>query len=141
MNSKYEVLLSMPHHVSKSRPQMSAHDRAAQFSPFAALTGYDGVLQETGRVTEQRIDLTEEQKAVLDHRIRWLVGQVNSHPAVSITYFVKDVRKEGGAYLTHSGKIRKIQEYERLLVLEDGIQIPIDDILRVEAEHFQGELE
>ena len=141
MNSKYEVLLSMPHHVSKSHPQMSANDRAAQFSPFAALTGYEGVLQETGRVTEQRIDLTEEQKAVLDHRLRWLAEQGNSHPAVSITYFVKDARKEGGAYLTHSGKIRKIQEYERLLVLEDGILIPIDDILMLEIEHFRVELE
>lgn len=141
MNTKYEVLLSMPHHVSKSHPQMSAHDRAAQFSPFAALTGYEGVLQETGRVTEQRVDLTEEQKAVLDRRLRRLAEQVNSHPAVSITYFVKDARKEGGAYLTHSGKIRKIQEYERLLILEDGIQILIDDILMLEAECFQVESE
>lgn len=141
MNPKYEVLLSMPHHVSKNHPQMSAHDRAAQFSPFAALAGYEGVLQETGRVTEQRIDLTEEQKAVLDRRLRRLTEQVNSHPAVSITYFVKDARKEGGAYLTYSGKIRKIQKYERLLILEDGIQIPIDDILMLETEGFQAESE
>lgn len=141
MNPKYEPLLSMHHHVSKIHAQMSAHDRAAQFSPFAALTGYEGVLQETGRVTEPRVDLTEEEKAVLDRRLRWLAEQGNSHPAVSITYFVKDARKEGGAYLTHSGKIRKIQEYERLLVLEDGIQIPIDDILMLEIECFQAKPE
>lgn len=113
MTGEYEDIIHLPHHVSSKRPQMSMLDRAAQFSPFAALTGYDDAIQETGRLTEQKIELDEETLEKLDERFQILQEHLCEQPEVRFTYFKPDERKEGGAYLTVSGIVRKIKLYER----------------------------
>ena len=136
MTGEYEDIIHLPHHVSSKRPQMSMLDRAAQFSPFAALTGYDDAIQETGRLTEQKIELDEETLEKLDERFQILQEHLGEQPEVQFTYFKSDERKEGGAYLTASGVVRKIKLYEREILLQDGTIIPVDDILKMESFIF-----
>ena len=136
MTGEYEDIIHLPHHVSSKRPQMSMADRAAQFSPFAALTGYDDAIQETGRLTEQKIELDEETLEKLDERFQILQEHLGEQPEVQFTYFKSDERKEGGAYLTASGVVRKIKLYERKILLQDGTIIPVDDILKMESSIF-----
>lgn len=136
MTGEYEDIIHLPHHVSSKRPQMSMLDRAAQFSPFAALTGYDDAIQETGRLTEQKIELDEETLEKLDERFQILQEHLGEQPEVRFTYFKPDERKEGGAYLTVSGVVRKIKLYEREILLQDGTIIPVDDILKMESSIF-----
>lgn len=136
MTGEYEDIIHLPHHVSSKRPQMSMLDRAAQFSPFAALTGYDDAIQETGRLTEQKIELDEETLEKLDERFQILQEHLSEQPEVRFTYFKPDERKEGGAYLTVSGVVRKIKLYEREILLQDGTIIPMDDILKMESSIF-----
>ena len=113
-------------------------DRAAQFSPFAALTGYDAAIKETGRLTDQRIELSEDSRAALDRNQQLLVECLADHPEVSVTYFIPDERKSGGAYVTVTGIVKKVDDYQRLLLLTDGTKIPLDDILDLESELFHG---
>lgn len=136
MTGEYEDIIHLPHHVSSKRPQMSMADRAAQFSPFAALTGYDDAIQETGRLTEQKIELDEETLEKLDERFQILQEHLGEQPEVRFTYFKPDERKEGGVYLTVSGVVRKIKLYEREILLQDGTIIPVDDILKMESSIF-----
>lgn len=136
MIGEYEDIIHLPHHVSSKRPQMSMLDRAAQFSPFAALTGYDDAIQETGRLTEQKIELDEETLEKLDERFQILQEHLGEQPEVRFTYFKPDEQKEGGAYLTVLGIVRKIKLYEREILLQDGNIIPVDDILKMESSIF-----
>lgn len=136
MTGQYEDIIHLPHHVSSKRPQMPMSDRAAQFSPFAALTGYDDAIQETGRLTVQRIELDEDELARLDEEFRVLQEHLNEQPLVRFTYFKPDELKSGGAYLTVSGVIRKIRDYEREILLQDGTVIPVDDIVELECQLF-----
>ena len=136
MTSRYEDILHLPHHVSKTRPQMSMLDRAAQFSPFADLTGYDAAIRETGRLTDARIELEEEALALLDMKIQILAEHLTTQPEVTVTYFRQDEKKSGGAYLTITGTVRKIDEHERLLVMQDSAKIPMDDILNLQSDLF-----
>ena len=115
MNNHYEDIINLPHHISKTRPQMSMIDRAAQFSPFAALTGYDAAIQETGRLTDEKIDLGEEAKTVLDRKQHYLSDIISVQPEITVTYFLPDERKSGGSYLSVTGKLKRIDEYERKL--------------------------
>ena len=137
-NHQYDDIIDLPHHVSATRPRMSMIDRAAQFSPFAALTGYDAAIKETGRLTDQRIELTEDSRAVLDRKQQLLVDNLADHPEVSVTYFVPDKRKTGGAYVTVTGRVKKVDDYQRLLLLTDGTKIPLDEILDMESELFRS---
>ena len=137
-NHQYDDIINLPHHVSATRPRMPMIDRAAQFSPFAALTGYDAAIKETGRLTDQRIELTEDSRAVLDRKQQLLVDNLADHPEVSVTYFVPDERKAGGAYITVTGRVKKIDDYQRLLLLTDGTKIPLDEILDMESELFRS---
>ena len=136
MTGEYEDIIHLPHHVSSKRLQMSMADRAAQFSPFAALTGYDDAIQETGRLTEQKIELDEETLEKLDERFQILQEHLCEQLEVRFTYFKPDERKEGGTYLTVSGVVRKIKLYEREILLQDGTIIPVDDILKMESPIF-----
>lgn len=137
----YEDILNLPHHVSKTRPQMSMLDRAAQFSPFAALTGYDDAIKETGRLTDEKIEMDEDRKAALDMKQAYLSEMIDEQPEISITYFLPDAKKSGGAYVTVTGNLKRFDEYERLLILTDGKKIPMDDIADIESDLFRGMFE
>lgn len=137
----YEDILNLPHHVSKTRPQMSMLDRAAQFSPFAALTGYDDAIKETGRLTGEKIEMDEDRKAALDMKQAYLIEMIDEQPEISITYFLPDAKKSGGAYVTVTGNLKRFDEYERLLILTDGKKIPMDDIADIESDLFRGMFE
>lgn len=136
MNDRYDDIIHLPHHVSKTRPQMSMMDRAAQFSPFAALTGYDAAIKETGRLTDEKIELGEETKALLDRKQRYLSDMISVQPEITVTYFLPDERKSGGTYLSVTGKLKRIDEYERMMILTDGKKIPLDDIMDIESNLF-----
>ena len=137
----YEDILNLPHHVSKTRQQMSMLDRAAQFSPFAALTGYDDAIKETGRLTDEKIEMDEDRKAALDMKQAYLIEMIDEQPEISITYFLPDAKKSGGAYVTVTGNLKRFDEYERLLILTDGKKIPMDDIADIESDLFRGMFE
>ena len=129
--NEYEDVIHLPHHVSRKHPQMSMSDRAAQFSPFAALTGYDAAVEETARLTDCRIELDEYEAQHLDEQIQKLSGHLQERPEVSITYFLPDARKDGGEYVTVTGRVKKIENYERRIVLMDGSLIPIHEVISI----------
>ena len=136
MNGKYDKIMGLPHHVSKTRPQMPMSDRAAQFVPFAALTGYDSAIKETGRLTDERIELDEGALTALNMRYQLLMDILDEEPEVEITYFKPDERKDGGAYVTATGAVKKIDDFDRLITMQDGMKIPMDDVLSIEGELF-----
>lgn len=136
MNTPYDDILHLPHHVSEKHPPMSRPDRAAQFSPFAALTGYEAAVEETARLTDRRIELDEGEKAAIDQRLTLVQERLPDPIKVTITYFVPDKKKAGGAYVSVSSTVKKIDDYERTVVLSDGTNISINDILCVDGEIF-----
>ena len=133
---KYGDIVELPHHVSSNHPQMPNSQRAAQFSPFAALTGYDAAIQETARLTDKKIALDEYKQDELNRKLQRLQKRLHDEPAnkplVQITYFQPDERKAGGAYVTTIGAVKRILEIEQIILLTDGRTIPIDDILEIE---------
>lgn len=131
MNNKYDDIINMPHHQSATHPQMSMMDRAAQFSPFAALTGHEDAIKETARLVEERMELDEDTLRKLDEQLQLIRAKIEEHPTVVITYFLSDERKEGGAYVTVSGAVKKIDEYEQIIILQDGTRIPLGDIVGI----------
>lgn len=132
-NNRYDDIINLPHHVSTKHPQMPIIDRAAQFAPFAALTGYDAAVMESARLTEKRIELDEYQRELLSVQLQHILARLEERPEVSITYFKPDKKKEGGAYLTVVGIIKKINEVECVLHMSDGTQIPIGEIVKVQS--------
>ena len=130
---KYDDIINLPRPVSKKRSPISNSDRAAQFSPFAALTGYDAVIAETGRLTDTQIELDEGGKALLDEKLQAIREHLAEHPAVKLTVFCPDSRKSGGAYETITGNVKKIDPVARILVLTGGEVIPIDRIYGIEC--------
>ncbi len=141
---KYDDIIDMPHHVSETHPQMSVHDRAAQFSPFAALTGYDDAVTETARLTECRVELDEDAVSLINRRLRILIDNAGERPLISVTYFVPDERKSGGAYVTVSGNFRRFDESDISIVLSDGAKISVSDIYFIEGdifEHWENEFD
>ena len=128
---KYDDMLHLAHPVSRTHPPMRLIDRAAQFAPFAALTGHSEAVKETARVTEEQIELDEDQKAVLDRQLQEIQRQSGREPVVSITYFVPDLKKPGGSYVTVTGGVKRIKEYERMVLLKDGTSIPIEAITEI----------
>ena len=138
MRGPYDDIINLPHHVSDKRPQMSMQDRAAQFSPFAALTGYDSAIHETARLTDSKLELTEETMALLNMKLQAVKDSITEQPEILFTYFKPDEKKSGGTYVTVSGTVKKVDDYERLVVLQSGITIPIDDLLDIEGEIFSA---
>ena len=126
---KYDDIINLSHHVSSRHPQMPMMNRAAQFSPFAALTGYEDAVRETARLTDEKIELDEYEKEELDRKIQWLGSHLDEHIPVSITYFQPDDRKAGGTYEEIVDTIRKINVYEHEILLAKGTKIPIMNIL------------
>ena len=138
MNGKYDEIMGLPHHISKTRPQMPMSDRAAQFAPFAALTGYDAAIKETGRLTDERIELDVEALSALDMKYQLLMEALDEAPEVTITYFQPDERKAGGKYLTATGAVKKVDDFERRITMRDGTRIPTDDVLSIDGELFSS---
>ena len=132
----YDDIIHLPHPVSAKHPQMSMADRAAQFSPFAALTGYEEAIKETARLTDERIELDEDEKLRLNEKLRMVQEMLTENPDLLVTYYQADNSKSGGSYLTVRGCVIKINVYEQVLVLADGIQIPIEDIYDLEGKVF-----
>ena len=130
---RYDDIIDLPRHVSVKRSPMSNYDRAAQFSPFAALTGYEAVIEETGRLTDTRIELDEGGKYLLDEKLQWLREHLPENPEVTLKVFCPDSRKAGGAYESITGHVKKIDPVSRCLVLCEGDVIAIDRIYGIEC--------
>lgn len=133
MSGPYDDILDLPHHVSATRPQMSLENRAAQFSPFAALTGYDAAVRETARLTDARIELAGDGIDALNAKLRALAKKTDERPEITVTYFCPDDKKEGGAYVTATGALKKIDEAWGVVVLATGEEIAVADILDIES--------
>ncbi len=129
---KYDDIIDLPHHVSPTQPHMPMPDRAAQFTPFRALTGYEDTVRETARLTEERPQLTEEEKAVIDGKLHLLAEELADCPAVTLTYFRPDRKKAGGAYVTLTDRLKKIDSHGGALVLAGGERILLKDILDIQ---------
>jgi hypothetical protein len=132
MTKTYDDIIHLPHHVSATHPHMAAIDRAAQFSPFAALTGYDAAIKETARLTDKRVELDESMKDALSNNLQMIADRLKEHPEIAITYFQPDMKKNGGAYVTTINTVKKIDVYERVVVMTDGMVIPVDEIISIE---------
>ncbi len=129
MNEKnYDDIIELPHYVSQKRPKMSMHDRAAQFSPFAALTGYEEAVTETARLTDSKLIPDEERSAELDRTIRLILDNIGDRPEITVLYFVPDTRKKGGKYEEYTGALRAFRDYDRTFIFEDGKKIAVYDI-------------
>ena len=131
MKNPYDDIIELPHHVSRVHPQMSMEERAAQFSPFAALTGYGAVIQETARLTVPRLELSESSQEEIKRKLDDLAEHLNERKKTAVTYYRPDQKKAGGAYVTPSGIVRRIDHAAGVLQMEDGLRIPIPDILDV----------
>lgn len=127
----YDDIINLPHHVSTKHPRLSMEQRAAQFAPFAALTGYGDAVKETARITEDRIELDEEEKVKLDNKLHELEKNISQKPKATITYFVPDIKKSGGEYVTVVGNLKRIDDYRKLIILEDKTEIPINEIIEI----------
>lgn len=136
MTKTYDDIIHLPRHVSKKHPQMALSDRAAQFSPFAALTGHGAAIKETARLTDERVQLDEYMINVLSERLQIIADRLKDKPEIMITYFQPDEKKNGGAYVTTTGTVKKIDVYERIVVMTDRQEIPIDDIVGIEGQMF-----
>jgi hypothetical protein len=134
--NSYDDILQQPYPIPLRRPRMSSADRAAQFSPFAALTGHEAAIRETARVTEAREELEEDEIQALNERLQWLQEHLNQRVTVQITYFVPDEAKAGGSYVTVSGVVRKIDGYEKILLLENGTRVPLEQLRELESSLF-----
>lgn len=137
MTKAYDDILNLPRHVSRTRPHMTTIDRAAQFSPFAALTGYDTAIKETARLTDERVELDEYMRKALNDRLQIIADQIKEHPEIAITYFQPEAKKDGGAYVAAIGTAKKIDEYERVVIMTDCTEIPIDEIISIDGKIFE----
>lgn len=134
---KYDDIINLEHYVSKNRAKMPVGDRAAQFAPFAALTGHESAINETARLTSKKIELDEGQKAILNEKLRQLLS-LDSKLQVTVTFFNPDARKSGGKYISKTGVIEKFDEYKRCIVLTDGAEIPIEELYELDSEIFDN---
>lgn len=137
MTKTYDDIIHLPRHVSMKHPHMALVDRAAQFSPFAALTGHGAAIKEAARLTDERVELDEYMKDILSDKLQIIAERLIDHPEIVITYFKPDEKKNGGAYVTAAGTVKKVDEYERIVVMTDKIEIPIDDIIDIEGQIFE----
>ena len=137
MSGPYDDIINLPHPTSQRHPRMPVRDRAAIFSPFAALSGHGAAIAETARLTERRMELDEDTRAELDSKQAVLLEHIDEQPEITVTWFQPDEKKDGGAYLTATGRLKKFLELERLLVLADGTEVPLEDVVALESGIFQ----
>ena len=140
MDNNYEDIINLHHHVSKKRPQMSIEARSAQFAPFAALTGYDDAVKETARLTDERLELDDGQKEILNNKLIYILENINLKIEVKFTYFKADKKKNGGKYIDKIGIVRKVDMIEQYVQFIDKSKIDIEDIISIEYTLF-NELE
>ena len=136
MKTPYDDIIHLPHRVSQNHPQMPMLDRAAQFAPFAALTGYEAAVGETARLTAERRELSSQEAEELNRRLAALISHLPDRPEATIEYFVPDDRKAGGAYVTITGRVRHISVPEKTLVMQDGTVIALDDVVSIDGNIF-----
>ena len=137
MNMKdYSKIINLPHHQSATRKRMSNYDRAAQFAPFAALTGHDEAIKETARLTDDYMEMGEDRLGELSAKIQLLIDKLSEQPEITVVYFIPDERKSGGSYAEKTGVVRIIDEYERKLVFYDSDKILIDRVADFKGEIF-----
>lgn len=139
--SRYSDIIDLPYHQSIYRPHMTVYNRAAQFAPFAALVGYDEMVQDTAdyRLLEQRIVLSEDEKAILDRKLQLVLDCIRQNPEIRVVYFDEAANKLGGGYLIYSGNVKKIEETLEIIVFRDGKKIHIDDIIQIEMNsEYEG---
>lgn len=129
---RYDDIIHLPRHVSPTHPQMARSDRAAQFAPFAALTGHEAAIKETARLTDEKVTLDENARALLDEKLRMVQEMPEGRREVTVTYFLPDEKKNGGHYVSVTGKVRKIDGYRQSVIMTDGSRIPVDDIIEIE---------
>lgn len=135
---RYDDIIHLPHHVSTAHPPMPAADRAAQFSPFTALAGHEAAIRETARLTDERAELDENAKAVLDEKLRMIQEMLPAHPEITVTYFQPDAKKSGGAYVSVTGRVKKLDLYRQCLLMEDGLRIPLGELYDMDGRIFNG---
>lgn len=138
MSGPYDDIINLPHPTSTKHPRMPMSDRAAIFSPFAALTGHATAIQETARLTDQRMELDEDTKAMLDLKQQILADRIAERPEISVVWFRPDARKEDGQYVTTVGQLKKVDDIARILQLADGTTIPLDEVLELRSDCFHG---
>ena len=136
MTDNYDDIIHLPRHVSKRHPQMSLYNRAAQFAPFSALTGYGEAIAETARQTNPKIEMMEDDRQLMDRKLLLLTNHLEEEPTITITYFQPDGRKSGGQYLTITGIVKAIRTNERIIIMKDRTKISIDTIVGLEGEVF-----
>lgn len=129
---KYDDIINLPHHVSSTRPHMSIGERAAQFSPFAALTGHEDAIKETARQTEREIILDENELEILDEKLKAILSDKSDNKNIEVVYYVPDENKNGGKYVECSGRVKKMDEYRHVLVMEDGTEINVGRIADIQ---------
>lgn len=136
MNNNYEDIINLPHHTSKKHIRMSIEARSAQFAPFQALTGYNDSINETERITDKQIELTEEEKQLINDKIK--IIEENLQEEIEITYFERDDKKAGGRYITKKTRIKKINLIEKYILLEDKTKIEINNIIDIKSDLFKN---
>ena len=132
--SKYDDIINMSHHISKKHPRMSLENRSAQFAPFAALTGYEDEVEETARLTDKKIELTDEVKSIINLKLKIIQEKIDIKPEVTITYFIPDNKKEGGNYKTVTSNVIKIDKYKQIIIVKDKTEIPIRFISSIDLD-------
>ena len=133
---KYDDIINLPHHVSKVHPRMSIQNRAAQFAPFAALTGYEELIKESSRLTDRKIELSEYERSILDEKLLLIQNNIKIRPEIIITYFIKDKKKNGGKYITITSNVKSVDLINRFIKLVSNQKILIDDIYDLKSELF-----
>ena len=134
---KYDDIINLKHHISNKHPQMSIYARSSQFAPFAALTGYEDLVKETARETNEKIEIDDEQKMILDSKLQILIENIKCNPEVNFIFFVPDDKKDGGMYKNITGIVSKINTYNQCIYLIDNTEIPINDIIEMSGEIFK----
>ena len=129
--NKYDDIIDLPHHVSKTRKPMSLYNRAAQFAPFAALTGYDDAIEKTARLTETKVELSDELKNDLNQKINFIKNNIKVHPEITIKYFVLDNKKSGGIYKSLTSIIKKVDDFNKCFIFADNTNVYFDDIISI----------
>ena len=130
---KYDDIIDLPHHVSARHPQMSPSDRAAQFSPFAALTGHEAAIKETARLTDAFVELDEDRKEELDEQLQMLKENQSQRPEIEVTYFQPDLKKTGGTYMTIRGRVKKVDEYKHQVIFTDGTVLSMETLYSIQG--------